>query len=135
MDLGEVMQAVSDRLDTIDGLRCFPYPPGTVSPPAAVVSFPDTITFDETYGRGMDRMTLPVVVVVGRPTDRSTRDALALYCNGSGASSVKAVLESGAYSEFHTVRVTGIEFDVVSIGGTDYMAAMFDLDIAGQGSS
>jgi hypothetical protein len=134
VNLANVMQAVSDRLDTIAGLRCFGYPPGTVSPPAAIVSYPDHLTFDETYGRGMDRLTLPVVVVVGRPTDRSTRDRLTAYCDGSGTSSVKAVLESGTYTAFDVIRVTGIEFDTVSIAAVDYLAAIFDLDIAGHGS-
>ncbi len=134
MDLAVVMTAIADRLDTITGLRCFAYPPPTLSPPAAVVSYPDTLTFDETYGRGMDRMDLPVVVVVGKPSDRTARDALAAYCKGSGAASVKAVVESGTYSAFHTVRVKDIEFDVVTIAGVDYMAALFTLDIAGSGS-
>jgi hypothetical protein len=134
MDLAAVMQAVADRIDTISGLRCFAYPPGTVTPPAAVVSYPEAYDFDATYGRGMDRMSLPVVVAVGRPTDRSTRDLLAAYCAGTGASSIKAVVESGTYSAFHTVRVESIEFDVVPLGGTDYMAAIFTLDIAGSGS-
>jgi hypothetical protein len=134
VDLAAVMQAVSDRLDTIAGLRCHAHPPGTVTPPAAVVSYPDTYTFDETYGRGMDRIKLPVVVVVGRPTDRSTRDHLAAYCNGSGASSVKAVLESGTYTAFDVVRVAGIDFDVVTFAAIDYLAAIFDLDIAGKGT-
>lgn len=134
MDLGDVMDQVATQLDTITGLRVFAHPPGTVVPPAAVVSYPETYTFDETYGRGMDRLTLPVVVVVGKPTERSTRDRLAAYCDGSGSSSVKAVLESGAYSAFHMLRVVDIEFDAVTIGGTDYMAALFTVDIAGQGS-
>jgi hypothetical protein len=135
VDLAAVMQAVSDRLDTIAGLRCFAYPPGSITPPAAVVSYPDTYDFDETYGRGMDRLKLPVVVVVGRPTDRTTRDKLAAYVNGTGASSVKAVLESGTYTAFDVVRVTGVDFDVVTIAATDYLAALFDLDIAGKGTS
>jgi hypothetical protein len=97
MNLADVMDAVGDRLDTIAGLRVFAYPPGSVTPPAAVVSYPEGIEFDATYGRGSDRMTLPVVVVVGKASDRAARDKLGAYCDGSGASSVKAVLESGEY--------------------------------------
>ena len=134
MNLADVMDEVAAKLDTIAGLRCFAYPADAVQPPAAIVSYPETITFDETYGRGMDRLTLPVVVVVGKPTDRSSRDALAAYCHGSGARSVKAVVEAGTYTAFDTVRVTSIEFDVVVIAGTDYLAALFDLDVAGAGS-
>lgn len=134
MDLGAVMQAVSDRLDTISGLRCFAYPTADVSPPAAIVSYPESITYDVTYARGMDRMSLPVVVVVGKVSDRTARDRLGAYCNGSGASSVKAVLESGTYTAFDTIRVESVEFDVVEIAGTSYMAALFTLDIAGSGA-
>lgn len=134
MDLGAVMDELATQLDTISGLRVHASPPGSVTPPAAIVSYPESIAFDETYGRGMDRMTLPLVVVVGRPTDRSTRDALAAYCNGSGASSIKAVLEGGTYTEFHTIRVASADFDVVSIAGIDYMAAVFTAEITGEGS-
>jgi hypothetical protein len=134
MDLNDVMDEVAAQLDTISGLRCFAYPPDDVQPPAAIVSYPEAITFDETYGRGMDRMTMPVWLLVDRVVDRTSRARLAAYCAGSGASSVKAVLESGTYTAFHTVRVTGVEFESVTVAGTEYVAAIFDLDIAGAGS-
>ena len=130
-----MMDDVANRLDTIANLRCFAFPPDSLTPPAAVVSYPEDITFDETYGRGMDRMTLPVAVVVGKVSDRSARNQLGAYCDGTGAASVKAVLESGTYTAFHHVRVASIEFDTVSIAGTDYIAALFTLDIAGSGTS
>lgn len=134
MDLGAVMQEIADRLDTIDGLRVHASPPGAISAPAAVVSYPNNVTFDETYGRGMDRMELPVVLAVGRPTDRGTRDSLAAYCAGSGSASIKAVLESGTYTEFDVIRVASVDFDVITLAAIDYMAAVFVLDIAGTGS-
>lgn len=134
MDLVAVMDEIGDRLDTIDGLRVFRYPPDSITPPAAVVAYPDSLTFDETYGRGMDRLTLPVVVVVGRQSDRASRDNLGRYCDGSGSASVKAVLESGSYTAFDTLRVMSVEFDSVTMAGTDYVAAMFDVDIAGSGA-
>jgi hypothetical protein len=134
MRLADVMEEVAARLGSIDGLRVFPHPADSVSPPAAIVSYPETLTYDETYGRGFDRMTLPVVVVVGKPYDRSTRDLITRYTDGSGGSSVKAALEAGTYASCDGIRVTGVEFDVVSIAGTDYVAAQFDLDIAGSGS-
>jgi hypothetical protein len=133
MDLADVMDQVAARLDTIEGLRVHAHPPGRVVPPAAVVSYPDTLEFDATYGRGMDRMTLPVVLVVGRAVDRAARDELAAYCNGAGQRSIKGVLESGAYTAFDTIRVQDIDFDVVTIAAIDYIAALLTLDIGGQG--
>ena len=135
MDLAAVMDDLAGTLeDTITDLRVYASPPGSVQPPAAIVSYPERIAFDETYARGMDRITLPVVVVVGRPTDRSTRDTMAAYCAGSGDSSIKAALEGGTYSACDTVRVASAEFDVVTIGAVDYLAATFSIDITGSGS-
>jgi hypothetical protein len=134
MDLGDVMDEVADELDTIAGLRCFAYPPDSITPPAAIVSYPEDLAFDATYDRGADTVLLPVIVAVGKVHDRGTRDLVAAYCVGSGASSIKAVLEAGTYTAFDSVRVARAEFDVVRIGGTDYLAALFDLDIIGDGA-
>lgn len=134
MNLQTVMAQVATQLDTIGGLRVYGFPPDSLLPPAAVVSFPEDLTYDQTYQRGVDRMTLPVVVVVGKPNDRSTVERLGKYADGSGPASVKAVVEAGTYTAFDEARVMSVEFDVVTIGGTDYMAALFSLDIAGRGA-
>jgi hypothetical protein len=129
------MTQIATQLDTIAGLRCFPWSAGKIVPPAAVVGWPEEITYDATYGRGMDTLTLPVIVVAGRPTDRQTVALLAKYADGSGAASVKAVVEAGsAYTAFEAVRVTSVEFDVYTIGSVDYMGALFMLDIGGSGT-
>ncbi len=139
MDLVDVMDQVAERLRTISGLHVFAWPPGQVVPPAAIVSYPDGITFDAAYRRGKDKMALPVVVVVGRVVDRVARDQIGAYCAGSGPRSVKQVLEdgvgAGAYTAFDTLRVTGVDFDTVTIAGVDYMAALFTLDISGKGTA
>jgi hypothetical protein len=134
MDLGDVMDEISERIDTIAGLRCFAWPPDSITPPAAIVAYPEEIQLDATYSRGADTMTLPLIVAVGKAHDRSTRDKVAAYCEGAGASSIKAVVESGTYTAFDSVRVARVEFDVVTIGGVDYLAALFELDIIGDGA-
>lgn len=136
MILTDVMDDVARRLATIQGLRAYEFPPDKVDVPAAVVSYPDSYTYDGTYRRGADRMTLPVVTVVGRANDRAARDLISVYVDGDGPQSLKRVLESKdlpAYTAFHSVRVTSVEFDVVTIAGVDYVAALFDLDILGSG--
>lgn len=133
MNTLSVMQEIATQLGTIDGLRVHIAAPGTVTPPAAVVAYPTQIDYDGTYGRGMDTMTVPVVVMIGRPTDRATVELLSAYCDGSGAKSVKAVLQAGTYTAFDGLRVRGAEFDALSMAGTEYMTALFELDIWGQG--
>lgn len=135
MNLNTVMDEIGQKLGAITGLRVFDYPPPTVVPPAGIVSYPERIEYDQTYGRGMDRIrALPVIIVVGKATDRAARDTAAAWAAGSGAGSVKAVLEAASYSSCDVLVVTQCSFDVVTIAGVDYIAAMFELDIAGGGS-
>lgn len=134
MNLADVMDEVATRLSTIEPLRTFAWPQPNIVPPAAIVGYPTDYTYDATYGRGMDRMTLPVVVVVGKAVERTARDRLAQYVEGSGTASFKAVLEAEPHTAFDTLRVVDADFDVYQISGTDYLAAIFSLDIAGQGA-
>lgn len=135
MNLASVMDAIAERLDTIDGLRVFGWPVGTLTPPGAVVGYPVDGTYDESYGRGADSMVIPVVVVVGRVSERASRDLLAAYADGSGTRSIKAVLEGGEYTVFDTIRVQWPDFDTYTVAGVDYLSAVFDVSVFGQGSS
>lgn len=127
------MKAIAAQVDTIAGLRVFDHPVDTINPPTALVALP-RINFDGAYGRGMDRWELPLMLMTGKVVDRAARDAMGPYVSGSGAKSIKQVVEAGTYTAFHTVRVTGCEFDVVTFGAVDYLAATFTLDIAGAGA-
>lgn len=134
MDLGDVMDELGDALDTIDGLRVYRYPPDSVQVPAAVVTYPETVQYGQTMRRGMDRYPdLSVVVMVGKVSDRVSRDRIAVYADGAGARSVKAVVEAHTYTACDTVTVTGAEFDIVSMAGVEYLAATFNIDVAGPG--
>lgn len=134
MNLADVMDQLAARLQTIDELDVYPYPIESIEPPAAVVLYPNDITLDATYGRGMDTMTIPVAVIVGAVEEESTKDALAAYCDGSGPRSFKAVLESGTYTAFDVVRVAYISFGQKRVGEITYQGAQFELEIAGDGA-
>lgn len=139
MILGDIMDEMAQKLRQATSLagRTYAYPPASVKAPAAIVSYPEDYTFDATYRRGMDKMTGEVIIVVGRPHERQSRDLLTKYVNGSGPESVKALLDGGqgSYSSCDSVRVSKAEFDVVTIGGVDYLAAVFSVDIAGRGAA
>jgi hypothetical protein len=136
MKLGDVMDEIAARVRQAPSLagRTYAGPVGTITPPAAIVDFPSQGKFDETYGRGMDRMTGALAVCVGRPDERSTRDRLTKYLDGSGPESIKALVDGDDYSSCDSVRVTGWETEVWTIAGIDYLAAVFEIDIAGQGA-
>lgn len=134
MDLNLVMDEIGARLGGISELNIYDYPADSISIPAAILTYPERIDYDETAGRGMDVIrNLGLVIVDGRASDRSARDRIAAYVAGTGARSIKAILESGAYASCTDVHVPSAEFDVQRIGGVDYIAAVFTLDVAGQG--
>lgn len=136
MNLSDVMDEVAVKLRTIPSLtgRTYEWPPGSITPPAAFVAYPGPGTYDVTYRRGTDRCEGSCLVLLGRPTERSTRDALTGYADGSGAESVKAAVDGDDYDSCDSVTVTGWDVDVVSVGGTDYLAVVFPLDIIGRGT-
>lgn len=133
MNLSDVMEELASRADHHDGLRAFAFPVKAINPPTVIVAYPQNYTFDATYGRGMDKMKLRLIVAIGNVTERTTRTRLGAYCDGAGTSSLKAHLQSGAYTSFDMVRVASIDFDVITIAGADYMGAIFNLDIVGKG--
>lgn len=126
------MDELGQALDTIEGLRVAVVGEKPI-PPAAYVSYPDSIDYDQTYGRGSDAMDLQAVLIVGQTVHRSTRRQLAAYCDGNGSESVKTVLEGFTYQTCDSVTVPSVDFDVVRLGAIDYMAAMFAIHVVGSG--
>lgn len=132
MNIAAVLDEMVTALGTIDGLNAYAFVPGAIVPPAAIVALPDQ-TFDLTYGRGGDRLSVPVTVLLARTPDRVNSRALAGYLAGSGDTSIKAALEGGTYTACDFVAVRSVNVDVITVGATDYLAATFTCDVAGSG--
>ncbi len=132
MNLVEVAEQIGDAVATT-GLRVMPI--GTaVHPPAAIVGLPESIEFDQTYGRGMDTVRLPLFVLLGRASDRAAAASLFAYLSGGGAQSVKAALEAGMYTACDDVRAATAAAGVITAEGVDYLGATYDLIIIGRGA-
>jgi hypothetical protein len=134
VNLAGVMDDLGTALESIPGLRVFPYWADRVSPPAAVVAWPDPLTYDTTMVRGGDQAEIPVVVLAGKVDSRTARDSIAAYADGSGESSVKAAIESHEPTAYDSARVNRVEFGISTVAGADYLAATFFIDIIGTGA-
>lgn len=135
MILADVMGQLATRLQTITVLQqVFDHPVDSISPPAAMVAWPDEVDYDLTYKRGADEITLPVLVIVGRVSDTAARDQLSRHVDGSGTNSIKAVLESGTYTAMDSVTVAKATFEVITYQDVDYLAALFTVDVVGTGA-
>lgn len=134
MNVLSVANELKTQLQTITTLNVYVGPVRSVTPPAAVIVLPDNIQYDQTFGRGSDRMTWPILLLEGLSADENLVERIGQYANGSGATSIKAVIEAGTYTSFHTVRVSSADFDTLTWEGIDYQAVLFELDIFGAGS-
>jgi len=134
MIVDNVMDEQASALSTVGGLRIHAYEEDKIVPPAAMIGLPTNIKFDETYGRGMDSWIQEITILVSRVGGgRVRRDAIAPYASGSGAMSIKKVLERHKYASCDIVHVAGAAFDVVSIAGVQYLAVIFTVNVSGQG--
>lgn len=136
MNLFAVMAEIATRLERIDGLRVHAHRPDRITPPAAFPDLPEKIDYDGTYGRGMDSVTVPVNVLVGKVSDRKSQEAIAAYVAGSGPRSFKSTLDAKSTDDYEScddLRVRAVTFAVFTIAGVDYLAASFDVDVTGSG--
>ena len=127
-----VRAGIGTALDTIAGLRCFDYVPDSLAPPAAVVE-PLEIDYDESMTSGTQFYRAFILVIVGRMSDRSSQDRLDAYLTDTGATSVKAALESdrtlgGACA---TLQVASSRPREVVVSGVNMIAYRFEARIYG----
>lgn len=132
MIITDVMAELGAKLQTITGLRVYPYTARSIKPPAASVALPDRVDYDLTYGRGSDSMMIKVLIVVGLASERAATLELAAYLDGADARSIKAALD-GDGTAYDDLTVQGVEINVVTVNGTDYLSAEFDCKIIGAG--
>jgi hypothetical protein len=132
--LDKVMDEVAAALREITGLSVLSHPPETLTPPAGYVSYPQSVDYDETYGRGQDQFTnLPIVLVASKVTTKAARDRVTQWASGDGPKSVKRALESWRWQTCDDLTVTSCEFDVERVAGVPYLAAMFKATVVGPG--
>jgi hypothetical protein len=138
VNYANVAAEIAARLRSISGLNIHQHPVGSASFPAAIVSWPERVDYDGTYRRGMDTMTIPVLLLVAESSDAlSTQRALSGYLAGAGATSIKAAIENAgsASGVFSTVVVKDSTVDPVTLAGVDCLAAKFTVEITGSGTA
>lgn len=133
MHLVDVMNALGEALDVIEGLRVKPYTEKRVNPPQASVTLPRRLSYDSTMGRGSDDIEIPVVVFVGQVDAEAARNAIGQYVDGVGGGSVKDAIESHVTTAYDIAHVLDVDFLVMTVAGIDYQTAMFRVRVVGKG--
>jgi hypothetical protein len=125
--LSELRTGIATNLATVAGLRTAATMPDNPSPPIAIV-IPSTITFDDTFQRGMQTYSFNVLIVVGRVDERTAQNKLDAYCASTGASSIKLAIESDKSlgGKAFDVRVTEMRnYGSIVIGEVVFLSAEF----------
>jgi hypothetical protein len=94
--IGQIVEGIETRLETISGLRAVEYVPDAINPPQAVVDFSGDINYHETFIHGKQRLELTVIILVSRVVDRVGNAALAAYASTTGTNSIHAAIEGDA---------------------------------------
>lgn len=130
LNLNATMDAIGTRLLTITGLRVFDFQAHSIVAPAAVVAMP-SVEYDVTKIRGTDKCVFPVHVLVSKVNDKAARDKLSGYIAGTGATSIKAVLESDRTlgGVVQQIRVMDATISVMKVGDLDYLSATFQVEV------
>jgi hypothetical protein len=128
----QIRQGIATNLGTISGLRVSAIVPDNPNPPVAFIE-PQGVSYDTTFGRGMDEFDFDVTVLVQRMTDtRTGQNLLDGYIQSSGSQSVKQAIEldrklGGLVQD---CRVTGLSsYGVATYGETTYFAAVFAVKV------
>lgn len=137
MILSDVFAELVGKLAPITELRTYTYMPNPLVPPVAFPDLPDGITYDTTFRRGHDSLTVPLNVLVGKVHDKVAHERILAYVDGSGSRSFKALLDTNdttTYTSCDSVRVASAEFAVFPVGEANFLAATFNIEITGAGS-
>jgi hypothetical protein len=130
--LTSIRTEIGNNLGNISSLSVYAYVPDFVEPPTAVVGVMDAIDYDATIQRGADKYEIPVYLYVSRVDAQDSQDTLDGYLASSGASSVKAQIESDTTlnGQAQSVRVTSASnYGVYNINNIDYLGVEFIVEV------
>jgi hypothetical protein len=123
----DLRTGIATNLATITGLRTSPTLPDNPNPPIALVT-PISVSFDDSFKRGMQTYTFVISVIVGRADERTAQNKLDGFVSSTGASSVKLAVESDKTlgGNAFDCRVTEMRnYGQLTIGDVIYLSAEF----------
>lgn len=134
LNLDDVTEEIRTILASLPKLNVPPWGSERIAAPAALVTLPEQISYQGTYGRGIDQYErLQVLVLVSSPYMPQAKTNLAPFVAGAGPQSVAKAIEDHEFTSADDVTVTTAEFEVVTFAGTPYLAAIFTLEAVGPG--
>jgi hypothetical protein len=133
----DIRQGLVAGLKSLPGLTVSPYRAANVQPPHAVIGLPQ-IEYDGTMGRGMDTVSLQILVYVSRADDELAQANLDEFLSGHGDRSLKTVLEDTSLTGLTDASVTLLRTETgtaSSADGSEWMTCSCDVRVVVSGLS
>lgn len=130
--LVNIRTEIKNNLANISTLMVYDYVPDSIEPPTAVVGVIQEVAYDQSMQRGVDKYVIPVYLYVSRVDGQDAQSALDGYLISSGASSVKAQIESDTTlnGEANSVRVVSASnYGVYDINNIAYLGVEFIVEV------
>ena len=124
-DLADTMDAIAAACVTAGIVENgYGWPAESVTVPCVMVGYPTATEYDVTFGNGAMKATFPVFLVAGASISRNSRDVLS-----ATVLPMKAALDGSLTGTVHTLRVTDVTFDRVTINDIVYAAARYQVEV------
>lgn len=132
MSLATIRAGLAVRLETIDGLRVYPYPPDSISELPCAYILPKGGDYDTTFDHGI-RYDFEVVLLLAKGADvKYAQLNIDNYINRTGAKSVYAAIdgESTLGGSCDVCRVARFsEYGGLEYAGTVFLGCKWALEI------
>ena len=131
--LTSIRDGLKTNLETISGLTAYEYVPDFIDPPIALVAPLNTLNYDSTMARGADTYEIPVIVYISRIDAQTAQDEVDNYLASTGATSVKAAIESdptlgGVAMSVRVISASDYgEYEVTQ--GTSFLGVTFNVEV------
>lgn len=131
--LQATMQAIAAALVEAEVVeKAWAWPFEQAAPGDAVVGYPTTLKFDETFQRGSDSAVIPVWVVAGVAGEEVTLEVVDRLV-GDGDQAIKTALESGDHGGLDQVlsylHVGAGSIEGLRLGNVIYAALRMDCEV------
>lgn len=130
-DIADIRAGLVANLATISGLRTSAELIDNPTPPVALVSL-DSIDYDLAMQGGLTQYNFLITVIVGRSAEREQQRKLDLYCQPTGAQSVKSAVESNRTLSdvVYDLRVVSTgSIGSIQVNDQTYLAAEFTVTV------
>ena len=130
--LTSIRNGIGTNLGNISSIIVYNYVHDSIEPPTAVVGVVQSIEYDTSMARGADTYTIPIFLYMSRVDAQDSQETLDAYLASSGASSVKAQVESdqtldGSAQSCRVVEATN--YGVYTVNNIDYLGVEFEVEV------